>query len=551
MKQRLDQPLYSLLIRQLFEYWYFYLFAFIALISTHWIQSFLPFLAKELADIVDTGIEGIETWKFFALAFGIIVFRTASRLFFFYPARILQKNLRVELLSRLENVSPSRYQKYPDGQLFQVLTMDMEQIRALIGFALMQVANIIVAMAIFIPKIMEFNSRLIVALSPLVITFTIFTIIVSRNRKYYRITQDLQGEVQNVIIETYAGKKTIKNFHSEESFISLFDSLSFKELLNFYKAGIGVAFSLPMIGLGVSLSMVWGAHIIFQEGLGASSLVLFSGFIFLFLEPMMFVSWIGVVFARSTGSWDRIREVVNDTKSPSEIEGFLARSHQVWEPDSKYYFSTDFWAETLRLKIDKGSWTVLIGKTGCGKSHILAQVAEVLKAKREKVSFVSQEPYLFNDTLMANILLGQEETPELRALALRLLKLFELDYLEENEEKLLNMEVGENGKRLSGGQSKRLCLVRSLLSPADFLIWDDPFSSVDLVLEKEIIQAFKNSELMGRKTFLMSSHRLSTVRSCDQVIFLEKENGIIEEGSRTDILLPKTKTYEYFKNQMV
>ena len=211
MKNRLNRSLGGLLGHQFLEFWPYYLGALICLYGTHWIQSHLPFLAKELADIVETGAEKIETWKFFALAVGIIIFRTSSRLLFFYPARVLQKDLRVEILEKLEAVSPTRYRHHSDGQLFQVLQMDMEQLRALVGFALLQVGNIVVAMIVLVPKIIGFNDRLIIALSPLVVAFVLFTIIVSSNRTFYRKTQDLQGEVQNVIIESYSGKKTIKN----------------------------------------------------------------------------------------------------------------------------------------------------------------------------------------------------------------------------------------------------------------------------------------------------------------------------------------------------
>jgi len=115
----------------------------------------------------------------------------------------------------------------------------------------------------------------------------------------------------------------------------------------------------------------------------------------------------------------------------------------------------------------------------------------------------------------------------------------------------MKLEVGENGKRLSGGQAKRLCLVRSLLSEAQILIWDDPFSSGDLLLEKEIILKLKKSEVMKDKTVILTSHRLSTVRNSDELFYLDREVGIIEQGPVEQILKEQSKTYEYFQKQMV
>ncbi|TNE96446.1 MAG: ABC transporter ATP-binding protein [Deltaproteobacteria bacterium] len=550
MKNRLDRSLTSLLLLQFKEYWYYYTVAFGCLFLTHYIGSQLPFLAKELAEKVGNGLENQPVGIFFLLALGIIVFRTSSRLSFFYPARVMQKNLRVELVEKLETVSPLRYKEFSSGQLYQIIQNDMDQLRALIGFALLQLGNIVVALAVLIPKISSFNPALVKALSPMLISFIFFTLIVSKNRKYYKQTQDYQGEVQNFIMESYLGKKTIKNFHAEQSFIDLFDRGSFKELIAFYKAGLGIAFSIPMIPLGVGMSLIWGAWIIRSLDLGAPGLVLFSGFIFLFLEPLMFVSWIGVVFARSGASWTRIRGLVSKLEMPAEDEMKLLEMnpHKIKELMT---FKVNFWNQWMNLEIKRGEWTVLIGKTGCGKSEVLKQLAEVIKNQGEKISYVAQSPYLYNDTISANIFLGKEITEELEERAFNLLKIMGLDYLADNREELMKLEVGENGKRLSGGQAKRLCLIRSLMAESSILLWDDPFSSVDLILEKQIVEDLRKSGLIQHKTIILTSHRLTTVRLSHHVVFLEKENGIIEEGQIANLLSNKSKTYEYFSDQMV
>ncbi|MCO4792848.1 MAG: ABC transporter ATP-binding protein, partial [Bacteriovoracaceae bacterium] len=492
MKSRLDRSITSLLILQFKEYWYYYIVAFSCLFMTHYIGSQLPFLAKEVAEKVGNGLAEQPVGIFFLLAFGIIVFRTSSRLSFFYPARVMQKNLRVELVEKLEKVSPLRYLEFSSGQLYQIVQNDMEQLRALIGFALLQLGNVIIALAVLIPKISSFNSKLVIALSPMLIAFLLFTLIVSRNRKYYKQTQDFQGEVQNFVMESYLGKKTIKNFHAEKSFIDLFDKNSYKELFSFYRAGLGIAFSIPLIPLGVGMSLVWGAWVVRTLDLGAPGLILFSGFIFLFLEPLMYVSWIGVVFARSGASWKRIRELVSKLESPSEIELDLLDKNPD-KLDSSLSFNVLFWEEWLTLKLERESWSVFVGKTGCGKSEVLKQIAEILKGHNEKISYVAQSPYLYNDTLEANIFLGKVVDEADKEKAYKLLKIMGLDYLAESQKELLELEVGENGKRLSGGQAKRLCLVRSLIAEGEILLWDDPFSSVDLILEKQIVNDLKQS----------------------------------------------------------
>lgn len=537
---RLNLSLIGLIIRQFREFWYYYLGALLTLVATHWIQSNLPFYAKDLADMVEKGSEAIESWPFVLMALGIIVFRTSSRLLFFYPARIQQKLLRVELLERLENTSPYRFEKRSAGQLFQILNGDIEQIRALIGFALLQIGNIIISLAILLPKLAAFESRLLIALLPMLGSSLIFTLFVVKSRRWFRLVQDRAGEVNNFLIESFVGKRTIKNYHAEKSFINLFSQTSWHELQATFRSGVNISIAMPLIPLGVGLSLIWGGWIIWELQLGASSLVLFSGFVFLFLEPLAFFSWIGAVFSSSSTAWDRIAELIADLDKPSPLEATT---------DSK----VDFWGERIDIPYLENQWNVLVGATGCGKTHVLKQLAQRFKNQGRSISYVAQEPYLYNDTLERNIFLGQEITESKRKRALELLKLFALDFLESNVELLLKLEVGENGKRLSGGQAKRLCLVRTLMSPSEVLLWDDPFSSVDLIHEKQILSALRNAPELKNKTLILTSHRLSTVRQSDFVLALEKHNGVIESGQVNSLVAANSKswTYEYFEKQMV
>ena len=89
------------------------------------------------------------------------------------------------------------------------------------------------------------------------------------------------------------------------------------------------------------------------------------------------------------------------------------------------------------------------------------------------------------------------------------------------------------------------------MSEAEFIIWDDPFSSVDLILEKEIISKLRENVLVNGKTFILTSHRLTTVRSSDFVYFIDKEEAIVEKGETQQLLNGKSIIYEYFQKQMV
>lgn len=546
MKIQIDKGLFPFLFSVFLKHLPYYLGALISLGVLHYIQSELPFLAKELAQMADGKQLSFSLSLLVYFALGIIFFRTASRLLFFYPARIMQRDVRVEVIRRLESTLPIRYlKKFDSGQIFQIVGADIDAIRGLVGFGLLQVGNIIIALSVLIPKLASFEPRLIIALTPLFVGFLFFTVIVARNRKFYRLTQDYQGQINQFIVESYHGKETIQNYQSESIFFDLFQKASFRELLNFYRAGMGIAFSIPLVPLGLGISLLWGAVIIRDLDLGTSSLVLFSGFIFLFLEPLMFLSWIGVVFARSSVSWNRFKELLQLMQQPHEIENFIRA--QVEAGQGKVLF----WEREIPMAYTPGSITGIIGATGEGKSYLIKQLALISRQAGKKTAYVAQSPYLYNDTVESNLFLGKPIEQRNYPLAKQLLNLFELGSLSHSTEDLLKLEVGENGKRVSGGQAKRICLIRSLLSDSESLFWDDPFSSVDLLLERKIMDELNQLGLIKDKTIVLTTHRLSTLRFCHEYFLIEKEMGVKETGPVAESLKQKDKkVYEHFQDQL-
>lgn len=263
----------------------------------------------------------------------------------------------------------------------------------------------------------------------------------------------------------------------------------------------------------------------------------------------MFMSWVAVVVSQGFAAWRRVKELYGVLIVPSQDEKELAESH-FEETSEGFRFSTLFWKKMINLFFLRGKWSVLVGETGSGKSYLLSKLATAMVLKNRTISMVQQEPYLFNDTIQENLFLGKEVTPELHSRAIELLKLFQLDNLAVSVEEVLRLEVGENGKRLSGGQIKRVALIRSLLSGADVLVWDDPFSSVDIILERRIINKLKNDPELKNRTFIISSHRLTTVKLSDEVIFIDKEVGIKRQGSPAGILKEED-VAKFFKEQLV
>lgn len=486
---------------------------------------------------------------FAALAMGIMFFRTFSRLLFFYPARIQQKILRLELLDELEETLPARYANKSQGQIFQILFDDINNLRAFIGFGLLQIGNLLIAAWVLIPKLNQADSYLWPAFIPLFFSVVLFSLMTFYNQKIFKKMLEKKGDVQQFIIESYEAKQTIKNFHREKKFIDKFKEISMEELQLFFKSSLAMAFISPYIKLGMGLSLIWAALLIKEQHGSASDLVFFAGFLYLFLEPVMFLSWVAVVISQGVAAWRRVKGLYDDLQTPSPVE---KRENELKFQEKSDALELDLilWDQIQLHSFKKSKWSVVLGETGSGKSTLLKNLATRLKYHNKVISLVAQEPYLFNDTVKANLFLGKEPSSEDLDLAWDFLCMFQLDSLEDSKDKVFSLEVGENGKRLSGGQLKRLSLVRSLLSPAKILIWDDPFSSVDIILEKKIIQKIKNHSSSSDRTFILSTHRLTTARFCDEGSFIEKKMGLITH-QEIPLLLKDEKIEAFFKEQMV
>lgn len=542
MKRRLDDNFFWWFVKHFKEFSFYYLGAFISLIALNYFQSEIPPLAQEMGELAGEDRLGELNFSYFVfLGFAILFFRTLSRLLFFYPARVQQKFLRNEFVWRLSQTPPRNYKEKSSGQIYQTLFNDINRIRGFMGFALLQLGNIIVALAIFIPRISEVDVRLLYAYIPFAIGMAVFTVLVIFFAPYEKRGTDLQGDVQNFIVESYQGMGTLKNFNVEEPFIQRFAKSSWLELQNFFIGSLGRVVSMPLVRLSMGASFLWGAYIVQTQDLGASTLIFFSGFLFLMLEPFMFISWIGVIGTSAWAGWKRIKELialtdVSERGMNKVLEGNLKVNLKLW--DSQF-----------EMNISSGQRYVICGETGVGKTYLLEQLANSLSLDHYIYSMVFQEPYVYNDTVEKNLFLGVDITDEKRTLAKKLLQAFFLDEILEIKD-FWKMELGENGKRLSGGQAKRLILIRSLLSGANVLLWDDPFSSIDVIQENQILRSLDEMQILKDKILIFSAHRYSSARLSDEILLIDK-NGVIAQGPTNQELKTGTKVYEYFEKQFI
>ena len=382
-----------------------------------------------------------------------------------------------------------------------------------------------------------------------------------RARKAVLNEQEDMGQMVVTMQETFAGIRVIKSFgreeHQEKSFRRS-NQLQFSNMMRMIKSmeAVGpLVETIAAAGVGLALLYVYTVNLSAGRFFG-----LISG-IFVLYEPIKTLSRIHVVMQRSlqaTTEVFRILDLEPTVKdAPNAIELPFSKGRLDFENVVFRYANTVTDAvKDLNLQIEPGKTYALVGASGAGKSTILSLILRLYdptsgrvkidgrdlrtitqKSLRQQIGLVTQETFLFHDTIFKNIQFGRlDATPEEVYEAAH--TAFAHDFIMA-QPKGYETIIGDKGCLLSGGQQQRLAIARAVLKNAPILLLDEATSSLDSESEKQIQKALE--KLTAGRTVIAIAHRLSTVLSADQIVVMDC--GRIKEIGTHSELLEKSRYY--------
>ena len=377
----------------------------------------------------------------------------------------------------------------------------------------------------------------------------------SRARKALRGQFEGMGEMVVTMQETFAGIRVIKAFareaHQEKEF-KRSNQMQFSQMMRIIRsmeATGPLVETIAAVGIGMALLYVYAANLSAGRFFG-----LISG-IFLLYDPIKTLSKLQIVMQQSIAATTAIFALLDTEPTVQDAPNAVALGSSQGRIDFENvtfrYANTVTDAITdLTLHIQPGKTHALVGASGAGKSTILSLILRLYdptsgavnidgrdlrsvtqKSLREKIGLVTQETFLFHDTISNNIRFGRlDATPE------EVREAAEAAYAHDfimAQPKGYETVIGDKGCLLSGGQQQRLAIARAVLKNAPILLLDEATSSLDSESEQQIQKAL--AKLATGRTVIAIAHRLSTVLSADQIIVMD--GGRIKEiGTHAELL---------------
>ena len=553
--------------------WFILALLFIAIETSF--EVIIPFL---MSDIIDVGIVQRDTSIFINRGLWMVVCAIGSFLFGLLYAKCAAKasarfasQLRQKQFEKITSFSFENIDQFESSGLITRMTSDVLVLQNTITNGIRPFARGPLMLVLGIGMCLMINPTLtLIFFGAFPIMGLIMTWIVSKVVHQYQWIQKYVDVLNSVVEENLIAIRLVKAFVRKDFELERFDRVNsdlaaLNEKTNRYAFLNVPAFQGSMYAV-IILLLCLGSGMIIQGTIQVGELTGMLSYVLQIMNSFIMMSNVFLLFSRSLASHNRIQEVLD--QQPTMVK---PKQGQVLQDGSivfdhvsmKYAIdSEESVLEDINLNIESGSRVGIIGATGSGKSTLAMLIARLydlsegqlrvggvdikdldLFELRNSIGMVLQKNVLFSGTVRDNLKWGDPSADDDR-----LLWAIEMAGAKELIERLpggLDMELGQQGVNVSGGQKQRLCIARALLKNPKILIFDDSTSAVDTKTDAKIR---KNLASIPNLTQIIIAQRISSIRHCDQIVVMD-QGQIVQTGTHDELLKISPIYQEIFESQ--
>ena len=475
-------------------------------------------------------------------------------------SRHLEFDQRNDLFQHLQRLPAAYFQRQRTGEIMSRATNDLSAVRMMLGPGIMYLVNTVVVALVSIGFMLAISPRVTAyALIPLPLVSLCVWYFGERIEVRFEAIQERFANIAARVQENLAGVRVVRAYAREANELEEFSGLN-RDYLQENLALIRTSgFFYPTLaflsGAAALLALYLGGREVVGGRITLGQFVAFTVYLGMLNWPMVALGWVINLFQRGAASLRRINaildapaEIVNpaDPAAPAACHGEIEIRHLTFTfPGADRPALRD-----VSFRVPAGACVALVGRTGSGKSALLGLLPRLfdppagtvlldgvdvrsydLAWLRRQIAWVPQDTFLFSATVAENIAYGREEAPheDVEHAA----EVAGLDQDVSGFPERFATRVGERGITLSGGQKQRAAIARAVLLDAPVLILDDCLSSVDTQTEERILRGLR--EEMRRRTTLIVSHRVSTVRDADLIVVFD-DGALVERGTHDSLL---------------
>ncbi|WP_071518451.1 ABC transporter ATP-binding protein [Geitlerinema sp. PCC 9228] len=487
--------------------------------------------------------------------------RVASRLLIFGVGRKVEFDLKQRIFQHLLVLEPGYFASSTVGDIINRATSDVDNVRRLLGFAVLSLINTLFAYVLTLPVMFSINFRLsLMAIAVYPLMLILVRAFSDRLRSEQMEVQENLSNLSELIQEDMSGISLVKIYAQEDNEQNAFQRLNQQLLGSNLKLAKTRNLLFPILtglsSVSLLILLTFGTPALANGTLEVGGFVALILYVERLVFPTALLGFTLTTYQRGEVSIDRvesiltaipqIRNVPHPIELPQPVSGRLQANNLTFSyPDTEQPA-----LDGVTFDIQPGEMVAVVGTIGGGKSTLanaIARLIEIdpeqlyldgcditqikLEALRSHIAYVPQESFLFSTTIRENIRYGDPSKSQAEVESAAKLAQVHSEIL--NFPQQYDTIVGERGITLSGGQRQRVSLARALLVDAPVLILDDALSSVDNQTATEILHNL--AQIRGGRTVLFISHQMAAVSTLER-IFVMDGGKIIQQGTHQKLL---------------